>query len=148
MCLSPKKYVEQSLIKDWHHPQKSVYGALSSCCTQPPTVVCKVEAQLEYTRIACTFFACLALTCMLSQCLLNKISASELSRKFIRDALLVGQVFSTPSLFLVLPPPPSDDDCWPGQWMWLEDPSRVGTESKVFRAAPGGRLVPEDWSRR
>ncbi len=58
---------------------------------QPPTVVCKMEAQLEYIHIACMHvFACLALICMLSQWLLTKISASEFRQKFIKSALLVG----------------------------------------------------------
>ena len=47
--------------------------------TQPPTVVCKVDSRF------CT-------TCMLSRCLVTKVSASELSRKFIKSALLVGRV--------------------------------------------------------
>ena len=35
-------------------------------------------------------FALLASICMLSRCLLNRISASEISPKFIKSALLVG----------------------------------------------------------
>ena len=49
-------------------------------------VACKMEAQLENTHTHCIhFFACLAPICMV-----NKISASELIRKFIKSALLVG----------------------------------------------------------
>ena len=49
-----------------------------------------MEAQLEVVRIAPTFFAHLATNVMLSWCLFTKISASELSRKFIKSALSVG----------------------------------------------------------
>ncbi len=59
--------------------------------SQPATVVCKMEAQLEYVYITYLHvFARLELTCMLSRCLKNKISASEFSRNFIKSALLVG----------------------------------------------------------
>ncbi len=51
----------------------------------------KMEALSEYVSIAYTFFARLAPICIHSRCLINKISASELSRKFIKSALLVGQ---------------------------------------------------------
>ncbi len=53
-----------------------------------------MEAQLEVVRIAPTFFAHLATNVMLSWCLFTKISASELSRKFIKSALSVGKVFT------------------------------------------------------
>ncbi len=66
------------------------YYSLLPLCTQPPTVICKMEAQLENAHISYTFFARLAPSCMLSRCLFTKISASELSRKFIKSALLVG----------------------------------------------------------
>ncbi len=49
-----------------------------------------MEAQSEYILIACTSFARLAPICMLSRCLLNKFSASELRRKFIKSAFVVG----------------------------------------------------------
>ena len=59
--------------------------------TQPAmVVVCKMEVQLKYTHIAYLFFARLAPICMLSRVPIIKISASELSRKFIKSALLVG----------------------------------------------------------
>ena len=44
----------------------------SNLGTQPPTVVCKVETQLEYIHIAYTFFARLAPICKLSQCYIKK----------------------------------------------------------------------------
>ncbi len=52
----------------------------------------QMEAQLEYipVHIANTFFARSAPICKLSWCLLTKISASELSKKFNKSALLVG----------------------------------------------------------
>ena len=49
-----------------------------------------MEAQSEYVHIANTFLHVWAPICMLSRCLLIKISASELTRKFIKVALLVG----------------------------------------------------------
>ena len=49
-----------------------------------------MEAQLEYLHIAYTFSHVWHRFCMLSRCLLTFFSASELSRKFIRSALLVG----------------------------------------------------------
>ena len=51
-----------------------------------------MEAQLEYVRVAYMFFASLAQIRMLSRCFLTKISASELSRKLIKSALLVGSI--------------------------------------------------------
>ncbi len=70
----------------------SKHLAISICkSTQPSRVVYKMKAQFLVTR--------LAPICMLSQCLLMlikflistyKISASELSWKFIKSALLVG----------------------------------------------------------
>ncbi len=50
-----------------------------------------MEAQLEYMRVAYTFFARLVPICVLSRCLITKISASDLSWKFIESALSVGQ---------------------------------------------------------
>ncbi len=52
------------------------------------------------TRTHCIHvFARLALICKPSRCLLTKISASELSRKFIKSALLVG--YSTKMLHVM-----------------------------------------------
>ena len=62
----------------------------SSFTTQPPTVVCKNGSSFgPYTHIAYTLLHIqyLAPICMLSRCLLTE---SELSRKFIKSALLVG----------------------------------------------------------
>ena len=67
--------------------------------SQPPTVACKIEAQLEYIQAAYTLLHVLSPIGMLCRCLSNKISASELSRKFIKIALLAG--------FLPTPPPPA-----------------------------------------
>ncbi len=55
--------------------------------TQPATMVCKVEAQSEYVRIACTSLHVSCRFCVLSRWLSTKISASELRRKFIKSAL-------------------------------------------------------------
>ncbi len=53
-------------------------------------VLCaNLEAPLERIHIACTFGADLYAQSML----ISKLSASELSRKFIKSALLVGKHF-------------------------------------------------------
>ncbi len=63
--------------------------------TQPAMVVCKNGSSVG-TRTRCTHvFARLAPICMLSRCLSTKISAAELSRKFIQCALLVGYAAHT-----------------------------------------------------
>ena len=56
-----------------------------------------MEAQSEYVHVAHTFWHVLAPTCMLSRCLSTKISASELRRKFIKSALLVGEAAGVPT---------------------------------------------------
>ncbi len=60
--------------------------------SQPPTVVCKMESQLKYIRTHCIHvFARLTPICTYAQLvIINNISTSELSRKFIKSALLVG----------------------------------------------------------
>ncbi len=70
--------------------------------TQPPTVACKMKPRSEYVHVACTFLARLAPTCVLSQGLLKKISASELSRKFIKSALF-GWVVAAANSPILLP---------------------------------------------
>ncbi len=50
----------------------------------------KLSWRIQYIPIAYTFFARLALICYAQSVLINKISASELSRKFVKSALLVG----------------------------------------------------------
>ncbi len=68
-------------------------GFHSHISTQPSTVVYKMEAQLEYI-LHCTHYIhvfCTFGTDLYAQSvLINKISASELSRKFIESALLAG----------------------------------------------------------
>ncbi len=51
-----------------------------------------MEAQSEYAHIACTFFARSVPILYAQSVISNKISASELSQKFIKGALLVGSV--------------------------------------------------------
>ena len=46
-------------------------------------VVCKMEARLEYAHVAYTFFCTFGAYLHAKSVLSNKISASELSRKFI-----------------------------------------------------------------
>ncbi len=43
-----------------------------------------------YIHVACMFLHVPAPICTLSRCLLTKISASELRRKIVKSALLVG----------------------------------------------------------
>ncbi len=68
-------------------------GILHPCDThaQPPTVACKMEAQSEYVHVAHTFFCIFGADLHAQLVLINKISASELRRKSIKSALLVGQ---------------------------------------------------------
>ncbi len=49
-----------------------------------------MEAQLEYAHVACTLSRTLGTDLHARSALINKISALELSRKFIKSALLVG----------------------------------------------------------
>ncbi len=67
--------------------------------TQPPMVVCKMEAQLEHVRytLHVHFFAPLALILCAQSVLICKISASELRQKFIMSALLVGYHIKQPT---------------------------------------------------
>ncbi len=58
--------------------------------TQPPTLACKMEAQSEHVHIACTFLARSAPDLHAQSAPSDIISASELRRKFIKGALLVG----------------------------------------------------------
>ncbi len=59
--------------------------------TQPPTVARKMEAQSENVHVACTFLTRFGTDSYAQSVHINKISASELSRKFIKSALLVGE---------------------------------------------------------
>ena len=65
--------------------------------TQPPTVVCKMEAQLDYVRIACNFFSCLTPICMLLLIFINKISVS-LVGCFLRLRCWLGKYSKSLSL--------------------------------------------------
>ena len=94
--------------------------------TQPATVARKTEARLEHVHVAHTCFSHVsAPTCTLGRCLAAKISASELSRKIVKSALLlVGHLFFffftcdeiyctlSRNLACLLPStrPPGDDD--------------------------------------
>ena len=51
-----------------------------------------MESQSEYVHIAYTFFCTFAADLYAQSVLSNKNLASELSRKFIKSALLVGHV--------------------------------------------------------
>ncbi len=60
--------------------------------TQPPTVASKMKAQLEHVTRCIHVFAHLGADTYAQSVLINKISASELSRKSVESALLVGSV--------------------------------------------------------
>ncbi len=51
-----------------------------------------MEAQLEYVHVTCMFFARLDADLYAQSVRIDNISASELRRKFIKSALLVGHV--------------------------------------------------------
>ena len=53
-----------------------------------------MDARLERTHIAYTFFCTLGAELCAQPALISKISASELGRKFIKSALLVGRKFA------------------------------------------------------
>ncbi len=65
-------------------------SASPSPTTQPLTVVCKMEGQLEHIHVAHTSLHVSVLTLHAQSMLINKASASELGRKLVRSALLVG----------------------------------------------------------
>ncbi len=79
--------VDQKKLPKKREDKKSFF--ILNFLSQPATVVCKMEAQSEHVHIKCTFLRILAPIRMLSRCLVTKISASELSRKFIKSALLL-----------------------------------------------------------
>ena len=74
-----------------------------------------MEAQLEHVHVAYTFFARLVPICNARSVIISNISASELSRKFVESALLVGWCREEKSsLIKYMPPPPkkkSRSDC-------------------------------------
>ncbi len=58
---------------------------------QPPMVIYKMEAQLEYVpRTLHTRYCTFGTDLHAQSVIINKISASELTRKFIKSLLLVG----------------------------------------------------------
>ena len=61
-------------------------------CAQPATVGCRNGSSVGIRTRCVHVFACLAPICMPRSVLINKISATELRRKFIKSALLVGVV--------------------------------------------------------
>ena len=74
------RQANQAKVKEW----------AKRCVPNHQQWCAKRKAQSEYVHIAYTLLARLALTCMLQSVLSKEISASELTRKFIRSALLVG----------------------------------------------------------
>ncbi len=63
---------------------------LPTTSAQPPRVACKVGAQSEHAHVARTFFATFGADLHAPSVIGSEISASELRRKFIESALLVG----------------------------------------------------------
>ena len=74
-----------------HFLQRNNRAALQQESPTTNTLVCKIGAQSEYVHVAYTFYAHLAPDLYAQSVVSNKISASELSRKFIKSALLVGR---------------------------------------------------------
>ncbi len=88
-------------VRVWDRMQKLFYHSPSS--SQPPMVECKMEAQSEYVHIPCTYFRTFGADLYAQSVIINKISASELSQKFIKSALLVGLPLPPPPIFLRAP---------------------------------------------
>ena len=70
-----------------------IITSLRTLTTQPPMAVCKNGSAVGIYTHCIHVFARLALIRMPQSVLINKISASEVSRKFIESALLVGYLF-------------------------------------------------------
>ena len=60
-----------------------------------------MEAQSEHVHVTCTFFALFGTDLHAQSVLSDKISASELRRKFMKSAFLVGEVLLLRSPILV-----------------------------------------------
>ncbi len=83
------------LLRKYHFPRSSRQNKkalkifhLSS--SQPSTVVCKMEAQLECVYVAYTFSHVWAPIRMLGQCLLSKFLRRSSVGEFVKSVLLVG----------------------------------------------------------
>ena len=89
---------------------------------QPPTVVCKMEAPLEYMYCNYTLHTRLAPICMLSRCLLAKFLHQSSVRSLFKSALLVGSchLYWSPYMYYVLL------NTWQLRW-WLEWASTIWT---------------------
>ena len=72
-------------VRPWEKKRKG--GRELGPCAQPPTVACKMEAQLGHAHILCTCFCTYGADLYVQSAHSNKISASELGRKFIKSAL-------------------------------------------------------------
>ncbi len=106
-----------------------------------------MEAQSERVHVAHNVFArFLAPTCMLGRCSATKISASELSLKFIKSALLVGRerlewkmppcLHATFSLCCSTPPPSSV------LLLLLLPPPLDGSQKSHPRSTKGYKTLP------
>ena len=62
--------------------------------SQPATAVCKMGALSEYVHVAYMFFCTFGVDLYDQSVRTKKNSASELSRKFIKSALLVGMLWA------------------------------------------------------
>ena len=76
---------------------RTMSGRVVCTCSNPTAKGGMQNGNSVETFTRCIhIFACLASICMLKSVIINKISASELSRIFIKSALLVGRVFTVP----------------------------------------------------
>ncbi len=79
--------------------EMSYFSGLSEN-NQPPTLVRKMEAHLEYTFVYAlhTCFCTFGANSYAQSVLTNKISALELSRKLIKSRLSAGKIFVRPDV--------------------------------------------------
>ena len=75
--------------------------------TQPPTAACKMEAQSECVRGACTFLHVWAPTCMLSRCLLAKLLHRSSVGSLFRVCCWLGTHSAPPKKISTWYSPPS-----------------------------------------
>ncbi len=95
----------------------SLTSNLAGSTAQPPTVVCKNGSSVGIRTHCIHVFARLATIFMLSRCMFDKISASELSRKFTKSALLAGPTHPVPpSLSASLSPQCATSPCPRPPW--------------------------------
>ena len=86
-CQGEEK-IKAHQIAHWHWCCSSICKKSSA---QPPMVICKMEAQLEYLRIAYQVFTGLAPTCMLSRCFVAKFLHRSSGGSLLRVCCWLGK---------------------------------------------------------